>query len=781
MTPIRTISVNRPLDIENSPLEKLAIDGGTPCRTEPFGPRWVFTEEDAAELKSVMDRAHGAWRTGHKVREFIQNFQSAFSVKNGVATGCGTSAVHAAVSAIDAEPGDEVITTSATDVGSLIGILQQNLIPVFVDWSPDSFNMDPHDIERKITDRTRAILVVHLFGFPCDMDAVMDIATRHGIPVIEDCAQAHLAEHKGRKVGTFGDLAAFSFGLKTLSLDQGGMVTTDNPDLAAKVRGFTAKGSTRQGDTWVPYHRLGSYSPMTDLQAAIGVAQLRRLEDATRRREMMAGHLNEIFSQINHISLPQTQSGDRNVYYVYPYCFDQKASGIDASHFIKALKAEGVADSFGPYLHGSALHHRPVFRDANTYGHSGFPIRDLSGALRVDYRHVSLPNIEQKLPGMGYFHMRNSFTSQDARSIVDCIHKVARGLGLLSKPFHVKIPDSLPDIMAENPPPIPNLKALDNAEIAATPTEGLTNHVARNVEDLRAILDGLGDRGARIYVSQGDYVFTKPLTLVQRRNLHFIGEGGNPGKPGTKFIFTGDGEGLDLLTSMHCRFEAIAFSTRGDRPGHVISLRADDTGAQGTSTNAVTFSHCSFRAPKQTQGLLIKDSANISFTQCWFLGVDKIVNLGVPTSSESRSVSNGLANSISFRHCHVFGIIAGQRAACVLFEDTMFACANGYADGRIDFHGDDSEVTNVTIRNCFALEARKGIFFRQGENGAGLIFENNRISGFDEAAHIDGLGGAVFRCNVLRSTKNGAAKKPPEIFLAEWAQNCITEGNTVTE
>ena len=164
-------------------------------------------------------------------------------VKYALSTDSGSGAIHSAVGAYDFEPGDEIITTPVTDIGTVQGILLQNLIPVFADWDANTLNTEPADIERKITDRTRAILVVHLFGNPCDMDEIMEVARRHDLPVIEDCPQAHLAEYKGRTVGTIGDLGCFSMGGKLLSLGSGGMIITDNEQLARRAKGHSRKGS----------------------------------------------------------------------------------------------------------------------------------------------------------------------------------------------------------------------------------------------------------------------------------------------------------------------------------------------------------------------------------------------------------------------------------------------------------------------------------------------------------------------------------------------------------
>ena len=205
--------------------ERLAIDGGEPLRREPFASRWDFGEPEKRNLRETIDRASepgGSWGTTNQVREFEDAFAKRHGVKYAIATDSGTGAIHAAVGAVNPEPGDEIITTPTSDIGTVLGIMLQNAVPVFADWDPDTFNTDPVDLERRITDRTRAIIVVHLFGNPCDMDAIMDIARRHNLVVIEDLSQAHLAEYQGRMVGTIGDIGCLSIGGKTLTAGGGG-------------------------------------------------------------------------------------------------------------------------------------------------------------------------------------------------------------------------------------------------------------------------------------------------------------------------------------------------------------------------------------------------------------------------------------------------------------------------------------------------------------------------------------------------------------------------------
>ena len=418
--------------------EKLAIDGGAPVRTKPFESMWVFGEEERKHLMEVMDRAPNEWRKRFKVNEFANAFAERHGIEYAIPTDSGNGAVHTAVAAINPNPGDEVITTPVSDVGTVLGIIAQNAIPVFADMDPDTLNISPEDIERKITDRTRAILIVHLFGNPCDMDEIMDISRRHGIPVIEDASQAHLAEYKGRLVGTIGDIAAYSLGGKTLTTDQGGMVITNDPELARRSVGFTRKGSEMDetltemlGPTsyrWGSsrgYAFLGTHSPMTDLEAAVGMAQIGRWDEATEVRRRTAEILDEALYELPGIHPQEIREGNRSSYYVYGYRIDEEEAGVSTEQFSEAVKAEGIPDCNGAYIRGMPLYKYPLFAEELTYGDSRYPFVDEHGERRVDYNSLHLPNIEQYLPTTGTVLFRNTYTEEDANDIATAMRKVA--------------------------------------------------------------------------------------------------------------------------------------------------------------------------------------------------------------------------------------------------------------------------------------------------------------------------------------------------------------------
>lgn len=259
--------------------ETLAINGGTPVRTEPFGTMHDFGEEDIEALAGVV--RSGVLGKGPKVHGFEELWASRHGVEHAVGVTSGTAAMHTCVGAINPDPGDEIIVSPWTSGGSIIGALLHNCVPVFADID-DTYTLDPADVEAKITDRTRAIIVVHLFGNPCDMRALREIADRHGLFLIEDCCQAHFAEYQGQVVGSLGDIAGFSYGAKHLSAGEGGMVITNNRSLWERAILFSDAALPRDDGPYdkrpyanyflAPNYRMGS------LTAAVLLTQMNKID-----------------------------------------------------------------------------------------------------------------------------------------------------------------------------------------------------------------------------------------------------------------------------------------------------------------------------------------------------------------------------------------------------------------------------------------------------------------------------------------------------------------------
>ena len=272
----------------------------------------VIEEEEINAVIDVMKS--GMIAQGPKVIEFEEEFAKFVGAKYGIATNSGTSALHVALLAAGISEGDEVITTPFTFAATGNSILYTGARPVFVDIDPETFTIDPCKIEDAITDKTKAIMPVQLYGQSADMDAIMKIAKEHDLIVIEDAAQAHGAEYNGVKVGNLGDMACFSFyPTKNMTTSEGGMITTNNEEFAENAKIYRAHGSATK------YHHdvLGYNFRMTDIGAAIGIEQLKKLESFNDKRIENAKYLNEALADCDLIETPVVKDGYKHVYHQY--------------------------------------------------------------------------------------------------------------------------------------------------------------------------------------------------------------------------------------------------------------------------------------------------------------------------------------------------------------------------------------------------------------------------------------------------------------------------------
>jgi dTDP-4-amino-4,6-dideoxygalactose transaminase len=333
----------------HSSIAKPAVLGGTPVRTEPF-PSWPkIGDNDRKAWSEVLEA--GLWcRLGAKnANRFEEQWAEALQAKYCLATSSGTTALHTSLNALEAGPGDEVLVPPYTFVATINVVLLQYALPVFVDTDRETFQIDAGKIEAAITPRTRAILPVHLGGASADMDRILDIAKRHNLPVLEDACQSHLAEWRGRKVGTLGDLGCFSFqGSKNLNSGEGGSIASNNRDLIDRCRSFHNNGRAI-GNAAFEYVRNGTNHRMTEFQAALLLEQLSRLEQQSRVREENARYLTEQLRKIPGIIPARVYEGcTRNAYHLYMFRYHKdQFKGLPRSAFLKALKAEGIPCSGG--------------------------------------------------------------------------------------------------------------------------------------------------------------------------------------------------------------------------------------------------------------------------------------------------------------------------------------------------------------------------------------------------------------------------------------------------
>ncbi|MDE2060224.1 MAG: DegT/DnrJ/EryC1/StrS aminotransferase family protein [candidate division NC10 bacterium] len=390
--------------------EALALHGGTPVRTEflPFHRPWI---EEAA-IKSVAEVLESGWITrGPRTEEFEEAFRRYIGCRNAIGLNSCTAGLHLSLAALGIGPGDEVITSPITFPATANVIIHQGARPVFADVEEETLNLDPRNVEEKITSRTRAIIPVHFAGHPCQMDAILDIAERHRLAVIEDAAHAIEASYRGRKIGTIGLFTAFSFyATKNLTTGEGGMLTTTDEELAEKVRVLSLHGISH--DAWKRYAKEGSQHweavypgykyNMFDLQGALGLRQLERVEEWWRIRRAYVQRYRAGLGEIPGLVLLGERADVRHAYHLLVIIVRTERLKADRDTIMAALRAENI----GVGLHFRALHLHPYYRQA-----VGFKPGDLATAERASERVLSLP-------------LYPKMTEQDVSDVIEAVRKV---------------------------------------------------------------------------------------------------------------------------------------------------------------------------------------------------------------------------------------------------------------------------------------------------------------------------------------------------------------------
>jgi perosamine synthetase len=406
-------------------MEKLAIDGGAPTRKEPFPRRTPYDDADLKEVGEALATQDLFHTANNKVVALEREFAAMYGTKHAMACSSGTAAVHMAVAALDCDPGSEIITAPVTDFGTVAGMLFQGLVPVFADWKPGMLTMDVEDVERRITPRTRGIVVVHLFGNPCDMDAVMEMARRRGLPVIEDCSQAYCTTYKGRLVGTIGDIGTFSMQMsKHLPTGEGGLTITNSDDHAMRMSLFRDKGWENRGK-WGPrsYSFLGLNYRMNELTAAVARAQLRKVEQVVCRLNALGTRLTDLLAGVRGVEAAPVTPGGMHSYWLYPF----RVTSFDAQRFVAALNAEGIPAGWGYtvdpiYLCTDAL------RSKRTFGNASYPFNSAYYDGDIEYAPGLCPVAESQLRQIGVLRFCENWTEQDIADVASAFRKVAEGL-----------------------------------------------------------------------------------------------------------------------------------------------------------------------------------------------------------------------------------------------------------------------------------------------------------------------------------------------------------------
>ncbi|MFB3814521.1 MAG: DegT/DnrJ/EryC1/StrS family aminotransferase [Terriglobales bacterium] len=421
-------------------MTKLAVLGGTPVRQKPF-PSWPVWDDN--EERALLEVLHSGkwWRFSYGVgvelsepstgdRSRVVQFQEAFARHHeaayGVACANGTAAIEILLKALGIGPGDEVVVPAYTYVATATAVLQVNAVPIFVDIDSDTYNIDPARIEAAITPRTRAVIPVHFAGQAADMDAVLEIAGRHKLFVVEDAAHAHGAEWKGRKLGALGDGGTFSFqASKNMTAGEGGIILTNSRELAVMCESYLWAGR-QQGHPWYEHHRLGWNYRLTEFQAAILLQQLKRLDYQNTRRMENAAYLSKRLAAVDGIRpLKWDPRATRQSFHIYMFRYSPEAfGGLPKSEFVKALAAEGVP-CIGGYSH--ALYKNPMFRNKDFYPR-GCPITCGHYSRDIDYAAFEqlCPVTERACRSEAVWleHRLLLGSTQDMDDIVDAVEKV---------------------------------------------------------------------------------------------------------------------------------------------------------------------------------------------------------------------------------------------------------------------------------------------------------------------------------------------------------------------
>jgi perosamine synthetase len=382
-------------------------------------------EEEIAMLAEVIRRGTLTSTKGEFVRLLEQRFAELIGVKYAFACASGSAAVHTAVAAIDPEPGDEIVTTPITDMGALAPLLYQGAIPVFADVEPRTYNVSARTIEPCLSERTRAIIVTHLFGNPCDMSEIMELARERNIPVIEDCAQAFLARHDGRTVGAMGAIGCFSLQQgKHITTGEGGIVTTNDPALARRMFLFINK-AWGYGDAQPDHYFLALNYRMSELQGAVALAQLDKLEAVVESRINAAARLTRKLRDLPGIETPLVNPQSVHTYWKYCLHVDPQTISDGAAGIARLLKEKGIA-SAPRYIQKPAFMCE-VFQNQRTFGESRYPFT-LARPAAVDYDRELFKGTYEALEKILVLPWNERYTAEHVDYIADAIGEAVEQL-----------------------------------------------------------------------------------------------------------------------------------------------------------------------------------------------------------------------------------------------------------------------------------------------------------------------------------------------------------------
>jgi len=427
--------------------KKLAINGGTPVRAKDnLFPAYLpigVEEKDAVNRvmdSGVLSRYVGCWDPdfygGPEVQAFEREWASFFGVKHAIAMNSATSGLQAAIGALGIEPGDEVIVTPYSMVISATAPLFYGAVPVFADVESEYFCLDPIAVEKAITPRTKAIIVVDIFGLPYDADAINAIARKHNIAVIEDAAQAPYAKYKGKFAGTLGDIGVYSLNYhKHIHTGEGSLVVTNDDRLAERLQLIRnhAEAVVEGKEVTDIVNMVGYNFRLTELQAAIGREQLKKLPKLAEERIKNCEYISEHLRDLPGIQAPKVRLDATHVYYMQAVLFDEAIVGVSRERFVQAVAAElsptEKQEWEGTLISGGyvkPIYLMPIFRDQIAFGSKGFPFKSEFYKGETHYEKGMCPVVESLFEKKMITHdmMRPGMTTADLDDVVAAFHKV---------------------------------------------------------------------------------------------------------------------------------------------------------------------------------------------------------------------------------------------------------------------------------------------------------------------------------------------------------------------
>ncbi|MCD6579026.1 UDP-4-amino-4,6-dideoxy-N-acetyl-beta-L-altrosamine transaminase [bacterium] len=359
-------------------IQELAINGGKPVREKllPYGHQWI----DEEDIKAVTEILRSDWITqGPKVIEFEKEFANYVNARYAIAVSSGTAALHAACFAAQIEKGNEVITTPITFVASANCVIYQRGVPIFVDIREDTLNIDPVEIKKKITKKTKALIPVDFTGLPVDLEKILQIAKNNKLIIIEDASHALGATYKGSKIGSISDMTIFSFHpVKHITTGEGGMITTNNKEYYGRLKLFRTHGITKDKDKLLNYdgpwyyemQELGYNYRLTDFQCALGLSQLKKIDRIIQRRKEIVQKYNYEFKDMPEIKIPQINPVDSNpAWHIYMIQLSLERLKVERREIFEALRAENI----GVNVHYIPVHLQPYYQKRFGYHLGDFP------------------------------------------------------------------------------------------------------------------------------------------------------------------------------------------------------------------------------------------------------------------------------------------------------------------------------------------------------------------------------------------------------------------------